>query len=102
MRSTAENENYKDRDGPPNAFSHRRAQNLLLSIIARLCATKPDLWPLRGAFEFPGGGCGIPTGRTGRGAGRGCAPLSQEFFQLKGYKEKYFANFCVVTLGQKQ
>ena len=65
MRSTAENENYTDWDGPPNKFSHRRARSLLLTIIARLCATNADLWPLGGgAVGFPGGGRGTPTGQT--------------------------------------
>ena len=56
-RSTAGNRNYKDWGGPPNQFSHRRARNLLLSIIACLCArdTNPTA---------PGWGRGISGGRA--------------------------------------
>ena len=56
-RSTAGNRNYKDWGGPPNQFSHRRARNLLLSIIACPCAKYTNPTP-------PGWGRGISGGRA--------------------------------------
>ena len=103
MRSTAENENYKDRDGPPNEFSHRRARNLLLSTIARLCAKNVDLWPLGGAVGFPGGGEPWNSNWSnwaGRWAGL-CTTQPGTIEAKRATRRNISANLCGFTLGQK-
>ena len=89
MRSTAGNENYKDRDGPPNELSHRRTQNLLLSIIARLCAKNADLWPLGWAVGIPGGAVGLQLVELGGALGGVVHHSARKHLSRNGYKEKY-------------
>ena len=97
-RSTAGNRNYKDWGGPPNQFSHRRARNLLLSIIACPCAKYTNPTP-------PGWGRGISGGRAvgfqlvelDRALAKDLGPLSQDIFKPKGVWGEISLPACMLS-----